>query len=406
MITIIWGDEFTSSYLSLGNNRSIMNTELHTTSMLALIGTCLRGVDIDIKGAKVDTRLHPLIIQRSGSGKDEVFNLCRDIAHKAGIKFVSQSNLTTAAFIGSAGKNREPVPGIASNSDILAFKEISSLFYAASQDHSSDLLNLMNQAMDYGGYVKKDLGGMSGSIEYRTAVSLLGTTYPPRSKLFYIESGFLPRTLFGYKEVGKKFYMSVADWLFDNVGEPEEARDTVKVDQIAETLRFINFNKTNFKFSFPEKRTFHALKNTVEEQLSKYPIRIQQSVEPAITRLSINSIKVAACFAAIDNMSHNVTSAHIEKACKFMEYSINGLLNFHSRYDTLVDSDTQITRMIIQRLKDDGKTETDIQELAKMSGGMSLRNISNTIETLAVTGELKETVELSGGKPRKRILIL
>lgn len=406
MIIIIWGDDFISSYLSLGNNRSINNSELHTMGMLCNISKCLQGVDIDIKGTKVDLRLHPLMIQRSGTGKDPVFNLARDIASGAGIKFTTQSSLTSAAFVGSAGRNREPVPGVASKTDILAFKEVSTLFSMSNQEHSSDLINLINMALDYGGHVKKDLGGMSGSVEYNTAVSLLGTTYPPRAKVSYIEAGFLPRTLFGYKEVGKKFYFDVVDWLFDNVGETERAEDTSKIKEISSTLSSLKENCKGMKFSYPEKRAFHSMKDTLETTLAKYPIRVQQSVEPYITRVTINTIKAATCFAAIDGLSREVRQCHIEKACKLMEYSVNGLLAFHSRYDTLVNSNTMIIRNILQRIKEDGRNTTEPSEIAKMSGGMSIRDVYSSLETLAATGEIQETIELDGGKPRKRIVII
>ncbi|MCK5334079.1 MAG: hypothetical protein KAJ24_06185, partial [Candidatus Aenigmarchaeota archaeon] len=99
----MWVDDFIGSYLSLGNNRSIMNEELHLMSMISLVGKCLKGTEINIRGTKVDLRIHPLMVQRSGSGKDPVFNLARDIAAKAGINFVTQSSLTSAAFIGSSG---------------------------------------------------------------------------------------------------------------------------------------------------------------------------------------------------------------------------------------------------------------------------------------------------------------
>lgn len=401
----MWGDEFIGSYLSLGNNRSIMNEELHLMSMLSLVGKCLKGTEINIRGTKVDLRLHPLMVQRSGSGKDPVFNLAREIATNAGINFVTQSSLTSAAFIGSSGKNREPIPGVASQCDILAFKEISSLFSASGQDHSSDLINMINQALDYGGWIKKDLGGMSGSISYKTDVALLGTTYPPKSKVSYIETGLLPRTLFGYKEVGSKFYFDVAKWLFDNVGEPEEEKVTTKIDELSKTLREIKTKAYETKFTFPDRKTFHSIKDVFEDSLSKYPLRVQKTVEPYITRTSINTIKVATCFAALDNMSSRVRTEHINRACNVMKYSINGFLAFHARYDTLVSSNTMLVKDLLYKIKENTKV-TDLQTILKMSGGLSLRDVNSALDTLKSTGEIIVEMVLDSGRPEKKITIL
>jgi len=397
-------EEFVSCYLSLGKDRSIMNDELHAMGMLCLIGSSIRDAKLNIRGSPIDLRIHPLIIQRSGSGKDAVFNLASEIAEKAGINFVSQTSITSAAFIGSAGKSREPVPGVASTSDILAFKEISSLFSASKSEHSSDIINLLNQAMDYGGWIKKDLGGMSGSISYKTRVSLFGTTYPPRTRISYIEAGFLPRTLFGYKEIGKDFYLKVVDWMFENVGELESSSDSDKIKYLSDELRKLKILTYNRRFSFPEKSAFSRIKDTFVDALEKYPIRVQQSVEPYITRTAVNAIKVSCCFASLDN-TMTVRKKHIDLAGDIMKYSIDGLLRFHSKYDTLVSSTTNIVRNILYRIKEDTNTTT-VRDIVRMSGGLSLRDVMNALDTLKAAGEIEISVDFSKPTPEKTVVIL
>lgn len=408
----LWGDEFISTYLSIADEASIMNREIHITSMLTLTGQALRNVRLNMKNQELDCRVHCMAIQRSGSGKDPAFNFMNKVGEAADFNCNKISSLTSAALIGSADKGGEIAYGAAHDSDILSFKEASTIFSMNGNDHSKDFINYVNMCIDVGGHIRKELAH-SPPIEYNTHISLFGTTFPPVTKNVYIDSGLLPRMLITYKHINSEFYFKVVDWMFSNIGTGV-SESYGNLNDLGHTLKTIQRETANgFEFNFNDQRTAYAsIATTIKSIMGKYPVTMQERAEPFISRMAAYSLKLSCCYAALDNLSTRINSEHMAKSNAVIAMSLTSILDFVSQHDIANSSEDMkkinMIKSILMNFKSKGQVQTTSSELFKSMypNISSVRELNKHVETLEAMEVVKTEMQIVNEKVEKVVKIL
>jgi len=100
-ISPVWGGEWIETYLEVGDRYSVDNESLHTGFMLALLGQAVPEGHLYLGDDKHHVRVHPMMMQDSGSGKDPAFDFAKAVARSADIAFTDSNDLTNAGLIGS-----------------------------------------------------------------------------------------------------------------------------------------------------------------------------------------------------------------------------------------------------------------------------------------------------------------
>ena len=409
----IWGDEFISTYLSIADEASIMNREIHVTSMLTLIGQAMRNVRLNMKNQELDCRVHCMAIQRSGSGKDPAFNFMNKVAEKASFRCSKISSITSAALIGTVEKVGAVKYGAAHSSDIISFKEASSIFYMSGNDHSKDLINNINMCIDVGGHIRKELAHQQAPIEYDTHISLFGTTFPPVTKNIYIDSGLLPRMLLTYKHINSEFYFKVVDWMFSNIGIGV-SESYGSIGDLGHTLSIILRETSNgFEFNFNDQRAaYSSIATTIKSIMSKYPVTMQERAEPFISRMAAYALKLSCCYAALDNLTPTIKSEHVGKANAVIGMSLTSILDFVSQHDIANSSEDMkkinMLKAIFQSMKIKGQTQITNSDLFKVMypNVSSVRELNKHVETLEAMSEIRTEMVVFEDKVEKVVKIL
>ena len=409
----LWGDEFISTYLTIADEASIMNREIHVTSMLTLTGQALRNVRINMKNQELDCRVHCMAIQRSGSGKDPAFNFMNKVGEAAGYNCAKISSITSAALIGTVEKGGAIKYGAAHHSDIIAFKEASSIFYMAGNEHSKDLINNINMCIDVGGHIRKELAHQSEPIDYHTHISLFGTTFPPVTKNIYIDSGLLPRMLITYKHINSDFYFKVVDWMFSNIGTGQ-SEAYGNLNDLGHTLATIHRETTNgFEFNFDDQRAaYSAISATIKSIMGRYPVTMQERAEPFISRMAAYALKLSCCYAALDNLTPKIKAEHVTKANAVIGMSLTSILDFVSQHDIANSSEDMkkinMLKVIFANMKIKGQMQTTTSDLFKAMypNVSSVRELNKHIETLEAMGEIKTEMCIVAEKVEKVVKIL
>ena len=125
------------------------------------------------------------------------------------IKRCFRGKITEAGFIGTI-KEGEPKYGDAKRyaTGIIGFNEISNLFFAQQQEHSSELINQVMEALSER-HVSKSLGGAE-PLEYDTWVTIWGGVQPKR---FDFSQG-----------LGRRFYFVARNWTFADLQRLKDRR--------------------------------------------------------------------------------------------------------------------------------------------------------------------------------------
>ena len=407
----LWGDEFFSTYMKHARKMSYNNDILHLSGALSLIGQSLRDVYLRIDQQHVGCRVHPFIIQSSGTGKGSVFNLIDKIARAADIPFEEEGTASTAGIMGTVKQNGEQREGDLSGSGFVAWKEAQTLLKSADQTHSSDILEVMNMAMDPSGKVEKTLSG--GKLEYASNTSIFCTTYDPEpnGQLELIRQGFLPRTLFFYRIMGEDFYDEINEMRDAKVPHQrasyEDTRKQIDKDiiKLANTLKYIENTVWDHGKQHRREDTYYAAaKNHIDyfyveegvslnpspmmnEVLDDYSIDVRRQARPFKTRMMNKVYRLAACFAAVDydeemdiHVSRRIRERHVDRAMNICKKSFINTLEFISDYST-TNNDNDLREL-----------ERKLNEIAKSNGGSATIN-ELMAETYKTKKELKSDLQ-------------
>lgn len=391
----LWGDEFFSTYMEHARKMSYNNDILHLSGALSLIGQSLRDVYLRIDQQHIGCRVHPFIVQSSGTGKGSVFSLIQKVSRAADIPFEQEGTASTAGIMGTVKQNGEQREGELAGSGFVGWTEAQTLLKSAEQTHSSDILEVMNMAMDPSGKVAKTLSG--GKLEYESNTSVFCTTYDPEpnGQLELIRQGFLPRTLFFYRIMQEDFYDEINEMRDEKIPRSRDShKRRVKqidrdIEKLANTLTYIENTVWEHGEQHRKEDTYYAAaKNHIDyfyvdegvslnpspmmdEVLDDYSINVRRQARPFKTRMMNKVFRIAACFAAVDYdeeqnlyVSRRITGEHVDKAMSICKRSFKNTLEFIDDYSTTAaDNDLrQIERKVDAISKNNGGYAT-LQEL-------------------------------------------
>lgn len=398
----LWGQDFIETYMYHARKQSYNNDLLHSAAILGLVGQSLRDVWLRADQIRTDCRIHPFVVQSSGTGKNTVFSFMSTVADAANIRFDEEGTASTAGIMGTVKQNGEIITGDLSGSGFVAWKEAQTLLKSAQQTHSSDILEVINMALDPKGMVSKTLSG--GKLIYRSRTSLFCTTYDPEpgGQLDLITQGFLPRTLFIYRSLGEEFYDDVNSRKDRNLPRPGQSNDPYirdfesDVQKLANTLIYIentvrkhgttyHDGESHYAAADEHIEYFHGVEEGVSldptpilnEVLKDYPLDVRRRALPFKTRLFDLCYKMSAALAAIDKdekkgiyVSRTIKERHVRQAHKLLKQYWRTTCEFIQDY---------MTYDVGQEVR---KVEQVVRELARHSDG-------NKIEIRDIMTELR-----------------
>lgn len=419
----LWGDEFFATYMKHAKNMSYNNEILHISGALSLIGQSLRDVYLRIDQQHIGCRVHPFVIQSSGTGKGGVFNMIEKVSRASDIPFDSQGTASTAGIMGTVKQNGEQREGELAGSGFLGWTEAQTLLKSAEQTHSSDILEVMNMAMDPSGKVTKTLSG--GKLEYEANTSIFCTTYDPEpsGQLELIRQGFLPRTLFFYRIMGEDFYDEINEMRDENIPRERDSFENkiedidTDIEQLANTLKYIEDTVWEHGKVLREEDTYSAAAEKhidyfyveegvslnpgpmMDEVLEDYSLDVRRKAIPFKTRMMNKVYRIAACIAAVSYdkendiyVSREVKEEHVERAMNLCRKSFKNTLEFIKDYSTSnADNDLhEVERVINTIAKSNGGTAT-MNELMSETY-KSKKDLKRSVATLNEMGKV-ETVD-------------
>jgi|APHM01.1.fsa_nt_gi hypothetical protein len=428
----VWGEDFFSTYMKHARKMSYNNDILHLSGALSLVGQSLRDVYLQIDQQHIDCRIHPFIIQSSGTGKGSTFSLIRKVARAADIPFEKEGKATTAGLAGTVDQSGEQRAGDLKGSGFLGWTEAQTLLKSADQQHSSDIMEFLNMAMDPSGEIAKTLS--KGKLEYESNTSIFCTTYDPEpnGQLELIRQGFLPRTLFFYRIMGEEFYDDINEMRDKKIprsfnSENPQVREMDKdIQKLANTLKFVentvwNHGKTyrrdethfavareHIDYFYVEKGVSLNPSPMMDEVLEDYPIAVRHKAKAFKTRMMDSVYRLAACFAAVDYdeehdvyVSRRIRERHVDRAMTICEQSFGHILDFIEDYSTF-SSNNQLkeTERKINTIADNNGGNATIKELMSETY-RSKEQIKSDIITL----EYMDKVEMVDSKPIQAVSI-
>lgn len=361
----LWGDDFFETYMKHANRMSYNNEILHLSGALSLIGQSLRDVYLRSDQQHVGCRVHPFVIQSSGTGKGSVFSLIENVARAADIPFEEEGTASTAGIMGTVKQNGEQREGELKGSGFVGWKEAQTLLKSADSTHSSDILEVINMAMDPSGKVAKTLSG--GKLEYASNSSIFCTTYDPEpdGQLELIRQGFLPRTLFFYRIMDESFYDEVNSIRDNKIPHSRQNLESGSkqydddIEKLANTLKYIEDTVWDHGKLYRQEETYVAVAENhldyfyveegesidptpfMNELLEDCSIDVRRKARPFKTRMMNKVYRLSACFAAVDydeehdiHVSRRIRSRHIEKAKSICRTSFKHVLEFIRDYST------------------------------------------------------------------------
>lgn len=395
----IRGPAFLSTYVELAEKASRNNELMHTLMALVLTGQALHRTRIQIGAQQQDARIHGMIFQKSGTGKGPAFVFAKETAERAGMEMTSDTSCTTAGLIGTVGKDGDATLGPAYSQDIVGFQEASTLFHTAGQQHSSDLINIINQITDVGGNISKRLG--TGWLRYRSHSSLMGTTYPPDSRSEYIGTGFLPRMGVAYKPVGRGFYWDVWDWLGDNLNA-SISDESHALERVSSTLAAIHLKSdAGWTFKYVDRDEHKQTRIEAGKLMHEFDESVAASSEPFISRLAMYNIKFAMASAAW-SLRDEVRSEDWKLARTLTIPMWGSVLKFISHYDvSVMNRDQQMMYEWISDQIREGQRFVTQRDVFRRFRGIPSDKRRKYLQDLVEQGALVQHREVNekGGRP-------
>lgn len=411
----LWGKDFFDTYMRHAKKRSYNNDILHKAAAISLIGQSIRNVRLRTDQNFTDPRIHPFIIQSSGTGKNSAFNFMSTVANAAGMSFDEHGKDSTAGIMGTVKRNGESEKGDLAGSGFVAWKEAQQLVKASQADHSSDLLEVINQALDPSGKVSRALSG--GKLEYNSRTSLFATTYPPdpTDQVDLIHQGFLPRTFFVYRRWDDDQYNNINDRRDNELPRPNESNRNYRekhdedVEQLANTLKYIEDtvwqhgevlrgDESHYAQGHEHIEYFEGVEEGVtlnptpllKGVMNEYPYKVRKIARPFITRLYDIVYKISAALAAVDveraednarldgdvYVSRRIKEHHVKHAKQMVKESWVYILEFIQDYMVNV-ADSPVLQ-----------TERTIEEICRNDSGLA-----TVREVMVETGQTKQQVQ-------------
>ena len=434
----VWGADFFQTYLKHASKTSYFNQHLHKAASLSLIGQSLRDVFLVSDNTKIDCRIHPFVIQDSGSGKNGAFNFMSAVAREAGMNFFKEGTTSTAGIMGTVDQDGTVDPGNLAGNGFLAWKEAQTLVKSANKQHSDDILEVINMALDPSGQVSKSLSG--GKLEYSSRTSMFSTTYPPEpeGQIDLIHQGFLPRMLFMYKKIPASQYDRINNKrdkglpTDSKMGPQDRATYSDDIEKLGNTLRYIReqvskhgkiLSKGEDPFAITEKDIHYftvaedASMNTAyifDEMKDQYSYRVQQEVKPFKTRLFDLTYKIAAAFAAVDKdkengvyVSRKIRKKHTDLAHEVLRECWRSIFDFcedYMGYEMGGDL-RKLEHRVVQTCKNSPDNYTTVKDIMKMSY-MDKSSVTERLMTLEEMDKIRSNgTPFATADPDSKVLL-
>jgi len=277
--------------------------------------------------------------------------------------------------------------------------------------------------MDPSGRVEKSLSG--GKLEYASNTSVFCTTYDPEpnGQLELVRQGFLPRTLFFYRTMGRDFYKEINEMREDKV--PRSGEDNNRyihkmeedVEKLANTLRYIEDTvweygevlregSSHYAVADEHIRYFEGIEDEVsinptsmiDKVMADYPYSVRQQAQPFETRLMNKVYRISAVFAAADYdeerdtfVSRRIKQRHVNMAETLVERSFRCVMDFIEDYSTT--SGSNVLREVEQSVKTIANNNGGHATLKEVMGEAyrTHKEVKNAIASLEEMGKI-ETV--------------
>ena len=331
----IWGDEWIETYLSVGDRYSKNNESMNLGFALTLLGQAAPEGYFYLGDAKHYTRVHPLMVQDSGTGKDPAFDFAKAIARETEKTFWDSNNLTNAGFVGTYDDEGEKIPGLAESVDIIGFREAVQLFKSAQATWDDGLAENINNVVD-----GKEVGRVmaNGAINYEPTCSIVGTTYPPSRDDIDVEKlmrvGTLARFLFFHRDVSRKDRANDMRAVFGE-SEPAFGERYERIKSLGVTLDEMCSElgrAPRYSIEADKEAVYDRITEAQLSTLETVPTRVADAAEPAMSRYAVHTLRVACLLAALDRASVVVTEDHTDRALRYVERSWSELIGFIERY--------------------------------------------------------------------------
>ncbi|SFG35403.1 hypothetical protein SAMN04488063_1779 [Halopelagius inordinatus] len=395
----VWGDEFIERYLEDAERYSMDNETLHTGFMLALLGQAVGDSSFDIGDNEKHCRVHPFMVQDSGSGKDPAFDYAKKVATFADMNFSDSNDLTNAGLVGTFVDGEEE-PGAAEKYDIVGFREAIQLLRSGSSDWNKNIPENINSILD-GGHVERHMA--AGTIEYRATCTLIGTSYPPTEMDMNLENlmrnGTLARFFYFFRDIPPEFRFRVGDAILERAVEDSNGSN-FRSDDVVDTLTEIKnefHGGKKFSFDYDTERVQRKVRDVIVGNLEKSEVGTRKIVEPSVTRYIEHTLRLGCLMAALDKCSTEVDEEHIDQALEFIELSWTQMLDFFQSYhdegESSDNSPNARERMVYLLGREGQMTKSEVAEEMDVS--------DKTVQRSARELETLEMIEsLSVGKKR------
>lgn len=394
-VSPIWGPEFIDAFIETGDRFSVDNDTLHLGFMLALLGQCVGDAKFYIGDDEEHCRVHPFMVQDSGSGKDPAFKFAKLVANMVDIQFSDSNDLTNAGLVGTFD-NGEEVYGAADRYDIIGFREAMELLKSSNPDWSENFSENLNAILD-GSPVERHMA--AGTIEITPDCTVVGTTYPPSEKDIDVENmmrnGTLARFLYFFKEIPFEHRFEINGKLIGRIAEGTTREDRLaRLNEIADTLSVIRdeigFEEVTFEFDIDSERVTHEIRTMIESDLRSSGMKARHAIEPAITRYCIHTFRVACLMAALDECSTVVNDSHIDRALEIVGLSWSQMMGFFENYYSDEPSEGGLSNremmIVIVHNSDQGVTQQEVADEL----GVTKRMVRTYAETLAERGVIEK----------------
>jgi predicted transcriptional regulator len=335
------GEEFINSYIQVADQESHDNARMHLGLALGLLGECLR--DCTFKNGTESCRVHPLIVQESGSGKNSAFEVAEEIAGRVdsrlndsvSFEFYSVDNITSGNLVGTHvdGHYKQ---GLADEYDIVGLREAKDLF--SHHDVRRRLRIVMDEEE-----VTREM--REGTIRTDSSCTIIGTVPPKEISAEKVSElvgeGTLARPLYFFKQIELSDTTETIGQILTETSQDETRENSISAEReealtedLCDTLACIAEHYqdgVDFEIDITQETLDRLIRQRIESELEYHSEEIKITVQPMLTRYSVHALRIACIMAALDECSETVTEGHLEAAMPYWNESFSSMLDYFSR---------------------------------------------------------------------------
>jgi biotin operon repressor len=363
----IWGKDFIETYITVADQESHDNPKMHLGFSLGLLGECLR--DGTFKNGSESCRVHPLMLQGSGSGKESAFDVAEEIADRVNARldeemsfdFYGVDNITSGNLVGTHADGQHK-QGIADQYDIIGLREAKDLF------SHSDMRRRLRILMDEE-EVTREM--REGTIHVDSSCTVMGTIPPDEINAGNVSDlvgeGTLARPLYFFKEVNLTDTQQTVNQILTATSCDQERENSIGEERQEELKRRLCATLAqlaehysggiNFELALDEQTLKSEIWERMEAELEYRSEAVRRIVQPMLTRYAIHALRIACIMAALDNCSHTVEQKHLKQATIYWHESFSSMLDYFSRRQGEISG---LNKRAMQRQRDKAEDMLDL----------------------------------------------